>query len=191
MNKVIKVLLWLTLFIFGHSYSQPNLESVSCNTRDGRIQYIQDYSSKYFDWILKKVERVPPDIEKYLSEEYRDSIDTKNESRFQKVVNNPYYYPWKLRESIQKFQDKVKHGYVRQNMYGLTKRDPHETEILYYIYLLHGSSGVIENYDEYKLFDRKRQKPYFNSTEDDYKRSFSRGIYKIVIDGLISCSFKK
>ena len=188
--KKIFVFLSLT-FVFNLSFSQTFPEGISCDTRDGRIQYIQDYSSKQFDWILKKVERVPPDIEKYLSEEYRDSKDTKNESRFQKVVNNPYYYPWKLRESIQKFQDKVKNGYVRQNMYGSTKKDPHETEIQYYLYLLDGSLDVIDKFDEYKIYDNKRPKPYFTSHEYSTTRIVSRSLHWIVINGLISCSFKK
>ena len=180
------------LFLFNISYGQSKPpEGKFCNTREGRIEYIQDFSSKYFDWILQKVERVPPDIEKYLFEEYRDSLETKNESRFDKVVSNPYFYPWRLRDSIQKFQEKVKDGYGRQNMYGSTKKDPHESEILYYMYLLNGSSDVIEKFDEYRLFDRKRQKPYFNTNQDDYKRGFSRGIYMIVVNNLISCSFKK
>jgi hypothetical protein len=187
-----KLFIFLSLnFVFNLSYSQTFPEGVSCNTREGRIQYIQDYSLKHFDWILKKVERVPPDIEKYLSDEYRDSLKTKNESRLQIVLNNPYYYPWKLRESIQKFQDKVKNGYKGQNIYGSIKKDPHETEIRYYSYLLHGSSDVIDKFDEYKIFDNKRQKPYLNSDEDDNKRFVSRSLLWIVIDGLISCSFKK
>ncbi len=125
-----------------------------------------------------------------MSDEYRDSLDTRNESRFLKVVNNQYYYPWKLRESIQKFQEEVRNGYVRQLGYGSFKKDPNESEILYYINLIDRGSDVFENYDEYKIFDNKRPKPYFNEG-DLYKRGFSRGLYKRVIEDLISCSFKK
>ncbi len=188
-----KLLIFLTLlFVFNLSYGQSKRpEGKTCNSREGRIQFIQDFSSTYYDWILKKVERVPPDIEKYLSEEFRDSIDTNNESRYQKVVNNQYYFPWKLRESIQKFQEEVKNGYVRQVGYGSFKKDPHESETLYYINLLNRSSDVFEKYDEYKIFDNRRPKPYFDNKGDGYKRGFSPGIYKIVIEDLISCSFKK
>jgi hypothetical protein len=188
-----KFLLFLTLlFVFNHSYSQSKRpEGKSCNSREGRIQFIQDYSSTYYDWILKKVERVPPDIERYLTEEYRDSILSENNSRFQKVVNNEYYFPWRLRDSIQKFNEELRNGYVRQLGYGSFKKDPHESEILYYTNLLFKSSDVIESYDEYRIFDRRRQKPYFDGKDDGYKRGFSRGIYKVVIEDLISCSFKK
>ena len=125
---------------------------------------------KQFDWILQKVERVPPDIEKYLIEEYRDSILSKNESRFQKVVNNQYYYPWKLRESIQKFQDEIKNGYIRQSVFGSVKRDSHESEILYYINLIYRHTDIGENYDSYRIFDRTRQTPYFNSNKIDAEK---------------------
>ena len=188
-----KIFIFLSLlFVFNLSYSQSKKpEGKSCNTREGRIQYIQDFSSTYYDWILKKVERVPPDVEKYLSDEYRDSLDTRNESRYQKVVNNQYYYPWKLRESIQKFQEEVRNGFIRQFGYGSFRKDPHESEVLYYVNLIDRGSDVLENYDEYRIFDKRRSKPYFEDKDDGYKRGFSPSMYKLRIEDLISCSFKK
>jgi hypothetical protein len=188
-----KLLIFLSLLIvFNVSYGQSKRpEGKSCNTREGRIQYIQDFSSTYHDWILKKVERVPPDIEKYLTEEYKDSIQSNNQSRFSKVVSNPYFYPWRLRESIQKFQEEVKNGFIGQLGYGSFKKDPHESEILYYSNLLYKNSDISEKYDEYRIFDKTRKNPYFDSNKDDYMRGFLPGIYKVVIGDLISCSFKK
>lgn len=188
-----KIFIFLSLLLtFNFSLSQPFVpKGKLCDTREGRIQHIQEISAKQFDWILQKVERVPPDIEKYLIDEYLDSINTRNESRFQKVVSNQYYYPWQLRESIQKFQEEVKNGFTKQIGYGSLKKLPHESEILYYTNLLHRHTDVGENYDSYRNFDRTRQTQYFNSNKDDYMRGFSPGIYKKVIEDLISCSFKK
>ncbi len=180
------ILLLLLTFTFNVSYAQKKPEGKFCNTQEGRIQYIKDYSTSSHDWILKKVERVPPETEKYISDEFRDSIATRNESRYKKVVNNPYFFAWKLRDSIQKFQDEAKNGYFHKG----NIKNSHEAEILFYTNLLDKNSDVMENYDEYKIFDNKRTKPYLDSN-DSYSRGFSKGILKIVIQDLIVCSFKK
>ncbi len=189
--KKLFVLLTL-LIVFNQSYSQSKRpEGKFCNTFDGRIQFIQDFSSTYFDNLLLKIERVPPDIEKYLSEEYEDSLRTRNESRYQKVVNNQYFFSWKLRESEKKFKEEVKFGLSRVSGFGFGKKNIHESEIIYYTNLLDKVSDVLESYDEYKIFDRQRSRPYLDPSKDTYLRGFSKGIYKIVIEDLISCSFKK
>ena len=73
-------------------------------------------------------------------------------------------------------------------------------KILFFIISIFVTNSVYSNeygdwekkYPEYKkIFDNKRQKPYLNSDEDDNKRFVSRSLLWIVIDGLISCSFKK
>ena len=188
MKKIILLIL-LTL-TFNVSYAQKKPEGKFCNTQEGRIQYIKDFSTSSHDWILKKVERVPPETEKYISDEFRDSIAARNESRYKKVVNNPYFFAWKLRDSIDKFQDEAKNGFPKEQGYGIFKKNSHEAEILFYTNLLDKNSDVMENYDEYKIFDNKRTKPYLD-LNDSYSRGFSKGILKIVIQDLIVCSFKK
>jgi hypothetical protein len=59
-----------------------------------------------------------------------------------------------------------------------------------YINILDRNSDVIENYDEYKVFDSKRAKPYFDKS-DSYARGFSKGMFKISIEKLVTCSFKR
>jgi hypothetical protein len=185
-------LLILCIGLTGQVNGQTNRpEGKSCNSQTGRIQFIQEFSSTYFDNLLRNVERVPPDIEKYLQDEYQDSIRLKNESRYQKVVNNQYYFPWKLRDSESKFRDEVKNGFIRELGYGSFKKNPHESEIIYYINLLYKVSDVLESYDEYKIFDRQRSKPFLDPNKDSYLRGFSKDIYKIVIQDLVSCYFKK
>jgi len=188
MNKIL--FFFLLSFVFSSSFAQKNPEGKFCNTQEGRIQYIQDLSISHHDWILRKVERIPPDTQKYLSDEYRDAIDTRNESRFQKIVNNPYFFAWRLRNSIEKFQDEAKNGFLKEQGYGVFKKNSHEAEILFYTNLLDRNSDVMENYDEYKVFDSKRAKPYFDKS-DSYTRGFSKGMFKIAIEKLVTCSFKR
>jgi hypothetical protein len=188
MNKIIFFL--LLSFVFSSSFAQKNPEGKFCNTQEGRIQYIQDLSISHHDWILRKVERIPPDTQKYLSDEYRDAINTRNESRFQKIFTNPYYFAWRLRNSIEKFQDEAKNGFLKEQGYGVIKKNSHEAEILFYTNLLDRNFDVMENYDAYNKFDSKRAKPYFD-TSDSYTRGFSNGMFKIAIDKLVTCSFKR
>ena len=99
--KITRFCLFVMLLgILGQVFGQtnPRPEGKFCSTQEGRLEYIQRVTSDYYDWLLKKVERVPPETEKYLSSEFKDSVETKNESRYQKVVNNQYFYPWRLRE---------------------------------------------------------------------------------------------
>ena len=105
MRKIFTCLV-LVLWVnssYGQVFSKP--EGRSCSTLDGRIEYLTKVSSEYYDWLLKKIERVPPDTEKYLSQEYRESLETRNEVKYNNVVSNKFFYPWKLRNSIQKFVD--------------------------------------------------------------------------------------
>lgn len=187
MKKII--LSTLLLITFNASYAQKNPEGKYCNTQEGRIQYIQDFSTLHHDWILRKVERVPPETQKYLSEEFRDAIRTRNESRYKTVINNQFYFAWKLRKSIQEFQDEAKNGYLNELGYGSLKKKSHEAEILFYTNLLYRNSEVMESFDEYKIFDNRRTKPFLDSN-DSYTRGFSAGTLKIVIQKLINCSFK-
>jgi len=188
MNKII--FFFLLSFVFSSSFAQKNPEGKFCNTLEGRIQFMQDFSASHHDWISRKVERIPPDTQKYLSDEYRDAIETRNESRYQKIVNNPYYFAWRLRNSIEKFQDEAKNGFFKEQGFGVTKKNSHEAEILFYTNLLDRNSDVMENYDDYKIFDNKRTKPYLDSN-DSYIRGFSKGVFKIITQKLITCSFKR
>lgn len=171
--------------------TNPRPEGKFCSTQEGRLDYIQKFTSNYYDWLLKKVERIPPETEKYLSQESKDSISTGNQSRFSKVVSNQYYYPWRLRESIEGLIEESKSGFQRVSGWGVSKKSPQESEMIYYTNLLDKNSDVYERYGEYSDFDGKRKQPYLSQTDDGYKIGFSKGIYKIVIQDLISCSFKK
>jgi hypothetical protein len=146
-------------------------------------------SSEYYDWLLKKIERVPPDTEKYLSQEYRESLETRNEVKYNNVVSNKFFYPWKLRNSIQKFIDESKDGYKRLNLYG--SRNPQESEMIYYTNMLEKNFVVSEDFDTYGRFDRGRKPKVLNDEKDSYTFSLYKGGYGLIIEDLIKCSFKK
>lgn len=173
------------------SQTNPRPEGKSCSTLEGRLEYIQKFTSNYYDWLNKKVERIPPDTEKYLSQEFKDSVSTNNQSRYSKVVSNEYYFPWRLRESIEKLNEESKSGFQKVSGWGVGKKPPQESEMIYYTNLLDRNSDVYDRYGEYSDFDRKRKQPYLSEKEDGYRIGFSKGIYKTVLQDLIECSFKK
>ena len=193
MKNIYSLLLVFILSWSGLVMSQINQrpEGKSCSTLEGRLEFIQKFTGSYYDWLLKKVERVPPDTEKYLSQEYKDSVSTNNQSRFSKVVSNEYYYPWRLRDGIEKLNEESKTGYQRVSGWGVSKKSPQESEMIYYINLLDRNSDVYDRYGEYSDFDGKRKQSYLSQKDDGYRIGFSKGIYSTVIQDLISCSFKK
>ena len=192
--KNIKSLVFLLVIgwcgvVVGQTNQKP--EGKFCSTQEGRLDYIQKFTSNYYDWLLKKVERVPPETEKYLSQEFKDSVSTNNQSRYSKVVGNEYYFSWRLRESIEKLNEESKTGFQRVSGWGVGKKLPQESEMIYYTNLLDKNSDVYDRYGEYSDFDGKRKQPYLSQKDDSFRIGFSKGIYLIVIQDLISCSFKK
>ena len=192
MKKFINTgLLFLLISISSHVIGQTGRpEGKSCNTLEGRLEFIQNFTSSYFDWLLKKVERVPPETEKYLSEEYKDSISTQNESRFQKIRSNQYFYPWRLREKYTQLSEESKNGYRKETSWGMNKNNPQESEMIFYTNLLDKNYDFLESVSYYQKYDETRKNPYLVSS-DSYKIGLTGGIYKIVIQDLIKCSFKK
>ena len=192
MKKFINTgLLFLLISISGHVIGQTgHPEGKSCNTLEGRLEYIQNFTSSYFDWLLKKVERVSPETEKYLLEEYKDSISTGNESRYQKVTSNQYFTPWKLRESFNKLSEESKTGYKREIGWGMNKNNPQESEMIFYTNLLDKNYDLLESISYYQKYDRTRKNPYLGS-KDSFNIGLTGGVYKIIIQDLIKCSFKK
>lgn len=192
MSRQIKTIFFIIFIsLSGQALSQKSRpEGKLCNTLEGRLEYIQTFTSSYHEQLMRKVERVPPDVEKYLSDEYRDSISTGNESRYQKIVNNQYYYPWKLRESHTLLVDESKTGYQKISGWGMSKRNPQENEMIFYTNLLGKNYEFLDSISSYQKFDSTRKTPYL-ITSDYYTIGLISGIYKTVIQDLIVCSFKK
>jgi len=191
MNKILIVI--FSSFWMGLSYGQdlPKLEGKFCSTQEGRLEYINIVSSGYFDWLLKKVERVPPDTEKYISTEYKDSLDTKNEVKYNNVVSNKFFFPWRLRESIGNFVIESKDGFQKVRFSGGIQMNPQESEMIFYTNLLEKYYDISEEFDTYRRFDRDRKPKVLNDQNETYIFTFKKGMYKRTIQDLIKCSFKK
>ena len=191
MKKILTILvlgLWVTSS-YGEVFSKP--DGKSCTTLEGRLEYINKVSTEYYDWVLKRVERVPPETGKYISEEYKDSLDTRNEVKYNNVVSNKFFYSWKLRNSIQNFVDESKDGYKKLNLYNIGEKNSQETEMIFYTKLLEKNFNVSEEYDSYERFDRNRKPRVLNGEKDSYTFSLYKNGYGLIIRDLIKCSFKK
>jgi hypothetical protein len=186
----LTVILIFTLLFSNFSHSQlKRPEGNSCNTFDGRIEFVQSLVSSHYDWLFKKVENIPPDTEKYISMEYKNSLETRNESRFNKLVSNEYYYPWKLRDSYKSLILESKNGFTR--IYGIvhSKKSKHESEIIFYTNLLEINYELLDSIDEYRKFDNRRNKPYLSG--DSNMIELSKLDFNRTIQSLIKCSFQK
>ncbi len=170
------------------SAESARLKGKSCTTPEGRLEYIKQFTSKHYDWLLKKVERVPPDIERYISSELRDSFNTSNETKFNLVVSNKFYYPWKLRDSIQQLITESKEGYSKLGMFNLP-----ENEIIFYTNLLEKNFKISTEFSEYVSFDNRRKPRVLNDPDQNIFFTFSLNetLYTSIIQDLIRCSFKK
>ncbi|MBU3606865.1 hypothetical protein [Polynucleobacter nymphae] len=191
MKKILVTLffgLWVTSS-YGEPFSKP--EGKACTTLDGRLEYINKLTSQYYEWLLVKIERIPPETEKYISLEYKESLETKNEVKYNSVTSNKFFFAWQLRNSIQKLIDESKEGYKKQNLYNMGQKNPQESEMIFYINLLAKNSDVAEEFGAYSRFDRNRKPKVLSEEKDFYTFSFYKNGYKIVIDDLIRCSFKK
>ena len=191
MRKILVTLLfglWVT-----SSYSEPfsKPEGKACTTLDGRLEYINKLTSQYYGWLLLKIERVPPETEKYISLEYRESLEANNEVKYNNVTSNKFFPAWKLRNSIQKLVDESKEGYKKQNLYSMGQKNPQESEMIFYVNLLEKNSDVSEEFNAYSRFDRSRKPKVLGDDKDFFTFSLYKNGYKIVIDDLIRCSFKK
>jgi hypothetical protein len=193
MKKIIFTTSFLCCLLVGEVFGQTNQkpEGKYCSTQVGRFEYVEKFTSDYYNWLTKKIERVPPDVEKYLTSEYEDSINIRNESRLKTVMENQYYYPWKLRKSIQNLTEESISGYGKVSGWGFNKKNSHENEILFYTNLLGKNFEISEKFDEYQRFDEKRKKPYLKPYEDSFTFTLYKGTYLIVIQDLIRCSFQK
>ena len=188
--------IFFTLFLVCLSF--PTLSQInkkpdgkSCTTQEGRLEYINKLTSQHYDWLLRKVERVPPDIEKYISSEYTDSIETRNEVKYNNVVSNKFFYSWTLRNSINKLIEESKDGYSSVKFQSSLQSDPREIEIIYYTNLLNKNYDVKESYDTYGRYDRNRKPRVLNEEKDSFTFSVWSSTYQMIIQDLIRCSFKK
>lgn len=189
--RLNKFFIFLSLiFIFNPSYGQLNKpEGSSCNSFDGRMEFIKNLVISNYDWLLLKVENVPPDIEKYISTEYKSSLETRNESRFNKIVSNEYFYPWKLRNSYKSLISESKIGFSRIHGIGSPTKSKHESEIIFYTNLLESNYEFLDSIDEYRNFDNRRNKPYLSG--DSYRIEISKLTFNRTVQSLIKCSFQK
>ena len=186
-----KIFIFLSLlFVFNFSYSQSKKpEGKSCNTFDGRIEFVQNLVTSNYDWLLLKVENIPPETEKYISTEYKSSLETRNESRFNKVMSNEYFYPWKLRNSYKSLISESKTGFLRIHGIGSSTKSKHESEIIFYTNLLETNYEFLESLDEYRIFDNRRNKTYLSG--DSGRIVLSKLDFNRSIQSLIKCSFQK
>lgn len=187
-----KFFIFISLFfIFDLSYSQlKRPEGNSCNTFDGRMEFVQSLVNSNYDWLFKKVENIPPDTEKYISMEYRSSLETRNESRFNKIVSNEYYYPWKLRDTYKSLIELSKSGFTKIHGNFPLNKSKHESEIIFYTNLLEKNYEVLDSIDDYRKFDNRRNKPYL-SPGDSNMIELSKLDFNRTIQSLIKCSFQK
>jgi hypothetical protein len=188
--KFQKFFIFLSLlFVFNLSYGQLKIsEGNSCNTFEGRMEFVQSLVSSNYDWLLTSVENVPPDIENYISMEYRSSLETRNKSRINKIVSNEYFYPWKLRNSYKSLILESKTGLTR--IFGIvpSNKSKHESEIIFYTNLLVTSYELLDSIDEYRKFDNRRNKPYLSG--DSLRIELSKLDFNRTIQSLIKCSFQ-
>ncbi|QWD76640.1 hypothetical protein ICV32_02965 [Polynucleobacter sp. MWH-UH24A] len=189
--SINRLLIFISLiFVFNSSYGQVKKpEGKFCNTFDGRIEFVQNLIPSNYDWLLFKVENIPPDTEKYISTEYKSSLETRNESRFNKIVSNEYFYPWKLRDSYKSLISESKNGFFRIHGIGSSTKSKHESEIIFYTNLFEINYEFLDSLDEYRNFDNRRNKPYLSG--DSYRIELSKLNFNRTIQSLIKCSFQK
>uniref|UniRef100_UPI004048D508 hypothetical protein n=1 Tax=Polynucleobacter sp. TaxID=2029855 RepID=UPI004048D508 len=191
MKKILLMIFCCTWVNFSFGQEVPKLEGKNCSTLDGRLDYINKLSKVQFDWLLKKVERVPPDIEKYISLEYQESIDTRNEVKYNNVVSNKFFHPWKLRNSIKNFETESKEGFRRIRYGDSNQITNHKFEMFFYTNLLEKYYIVSEEFDTYGRFDRGRKPKVLDDQKDSFTFALLKGMYISKIQDLIECSFKK
>ena len=110
MHKLMVALLLAVAALCANAQQMNLPEGASCNTREGRLKYATDYTNVVYGIWLERVERVPPETERYLEAEYADVMKTRNEQRYQMLVRNPYYPAWRLRTEVSKVVNLARTG---------------------------------------------------------------------------------
>lgn len=173
---------------YGYEFKLP-IEDAACDSLDGRLEYIRKVSNHYYDWLLDKIERVPPDMEEYISNEYKSSLKEKNEVKFNNVTSNKFFRAWNLRNSVKEFIDESNNGYQKLILFDMFPPIAKQSEMIFYTNMIEKNYDISDEFDEYLTFDRSRSPSVFdtNSYNSFY---YYKGGYSILIHELIKCSFK-
>ena len=194
MHNLIKTLLVMLMLSFSHAaygyeFKLP-IEDASCNSLDGRLEYIRKVSNHYYDWLLDKIERVPPDMEEYISNEYKASLKEKNEVKFNNVTSNKFFRAWNLRNSIKEFIDASNNGYQKLILFDILHPKPKQSEMIFYTNLIEKNYEISSKFDDYWIFDSSRYLRVLVSENSMFTFSNYKYGYSSLIHELIKCSFK-
>jgi hypothetical protein len=184
------VMLSLSHAAYGYEFKLP-IEDAACDSLDGRLEHIRKVSNHYYDWLLDKIERVPPDMEDYISNEYKASLEELNSVKFDNVTSNKFFRAWNLRKSIKEFIEESNDGYFRLTPFNAMHSKSKEFEMIFYMNMIEKNYDISDEFDEYEAFDRNRSPRVFDSTAS-IPTSFTayKLGYSTLIHELIKCSFK-
>ena len=192
-NLIKTLLLMLTLgsshAAYGYEYQLP-IEDAGCNSIDGRLEYIKKISTHYYDWLLDKIERVPPDMEEYISNEYKASLEQKNELKYKNLTSNKFFRAWKLRNSIKNLIEESNGGYQKLVLINVINSKSRQFEMIFYTNLIEKNYEISHEFDDYWLFDSSRSPRALVADVSNLTFYAYKVGYSVLIHELIKCSFK-
>lgn len=113
-----------------------------------RANRIAQFETMY-DEVVEKIERVPPDVAKFIDTEHQAAISQQNISRFQLVFQNPYFHPQQVFTHL---------GVIKENLAAARSAKSVADQVVYLSVVLSRHADFAEAFSAYVDFDSNRPK---------------------------------
>tara|TARA_B100000809_G_scaffold16652_1_gene14938 strand:- start:152 stop:793 length:642 start_codon:yes stop_codon:yes gene_type:complete len=144
---------------------EENIEPV-CESKDDRLEFVREMRVGYQKDLLDYIEKVPPETARYIAEELRRALRSRNEGLFERVARNEYYHAWQLWEAYDALEEIDPPIKKMQSTPAQSLRE----EVVFYYELTTESREFLAQALEYKHFDETRVRPLIPNDYNFYRR---------------------